>query len=394
MVLNIVLRVRKPPTSCCKKTLKTDLWWVITRNCVPVGDNTNQLIDERSPLLPDRREQSDFFVCDIFDAAPKADMASMEHPIFSVATKPDHKARRYENGAHWIEVKPSSEGLATVHDRDILIYCISQIMAALNDGRAVSQNVRFKAYDLLQATNRGTDGRGYQQLRAALGRLRGTTIETNITTNSLEVLEGFGLIDAYKIVRETRDGRMLDLEVKLSDWVFNAIRANEVLTIHRDYFRLRKPLERRIYEIARKHCGSQKNWKIGLEKLQNKCGSTSTLKEFRRLIRTIVEQDEKHNYLPDYGITLDEQGDTVQFTNRRNAQSASAQQSLLSLLDGMPKARPLKADTFAEARTAAPGWDVYYLETEWRSWMSEPPRDADAAFIGFCRKWFEKRGRP
>jgi hypothetical protein len=26
---------------------------------------------DRSPLLPDRQEQGDFFVCDIFDAAPK-----------------------------------------------------------------------------------------------------------------------------------------------------------------------------------------------------------------------------------------------------------------------------------------------------------------------------------
>ena len=38
----------------------------------------------RSPLLPDRYPQGDFFVCDIFDAVPKADMASMEHPLFSL----------------------------------------------------------------------------------------------------------------------------------------------------------------------------------------------------------------------------------------------------------------------------------------------------------------------
>ena len=24
--------------------------------------------------------------------------------------------------------------------------------------------------------------------------------------------------------------------------------------------------------------------------------------------------------------------------------------------------------------------------------MTEPPRDANAAFIGFCKKWYEKRG--
>lgn len=33
----------------------------------------------RSPLLPDRYPQGDFFVCDIFDAVPKADMAWIKH---------------------------------------------------------------------------------------------------------------------------------------------------------------------------------------------------------------------------------------------------------------------------------------------------------------------------
>eukprot|EP00521_Asterionellopsis_glacialis_P004760 CAMPEP_0195279666 /NCGR_PEP_ID=MMETSP0706-20130129/20606_1 /TAXON_ID=33640 /ORGANISM="Asterionellopsis glacialis, Strain CCMP134" /LENGTH=53 /DNA_ID=CAMNT_0040338221 /DNA_START=24 /DNA_END=181 /DNA_ORIENTATION=- len=51
-------------------------------------------------------------------------------------------------------------GLATVHDRDVLIYCISQVMAALNDGKQVHRTLRFKAYDLLVATNRPVAGTG------------------------------------------------------------------------------------------------------------------------------------------------------------------------------------------------------------------------------------------
>ena len=93
----------------------------------------------RSPLLPDRHPTPDIFVCDIFDAAPKGDMASMEHPIFSLSTKPDLRIRRYEHGDRYVEITPSVKGLATVHDRDILIYCISQIIAALNNGKPVSQ---------------------------------------------------------------------------------------------------------------------------------------------------------------------------------------------------------------------------------------------------------------
>ena len=108
--------------------------------------------DTRSPLLPDRHPTPDFFVCDIFDASPRGDMASMEHPVFSLSTKPDHRVRRYENGSNYLEIKPSPDGLATVHDRDILIYCISQLIASLNEGKPISQVVRFKAHDLLKET--------------------------------------------------------------------------------------------------------------------------------------------------------------------------------------------------------------------------------------------------
>ena len=350
-----------------------------------VGEITKEA--DRSPLLPDRQEQGDFFVCDIFDAAPKGDMASMAHPIFSLSTKPDHRIRRYEDesGKNYLEVKPSADGLATIHDRDVLIYCISQIMAALNDGQKVSRIVRLKAYDLLKATNRTTDGRGYEGLRSALTRLQGTQIETNIVTGDTEQLDIFSIIDRAKIVRQTRDGRMQEIEIQLSDWVFNAIQAQEILTLNRNYFRLRKPLERRIYEIARKHCGHKAEWKIGLSALQRKCGSASTSREFKRLVQNIVQQDEDHNHMPDYGVLLE--GDMVIFVNR-NAQTKVVQPVLQTV------SVRLDPDTYQKAKEAAPGWDVYYLEREWREWMTEPPRNADAAFLGFCRKVFDKRGRP
>ena len=358
-----------------------------------VDDNTKErrmtevLKDNRSPLLPDRMQQADFFVCDIFDAAPKGDMASMEHPVFSISTKPDLNERRYENGRAFVKVTPSIKGLATVHDRDILIFCISQTVAALNDGREVGQTLRFRAYDLLSATNRGTDGRGYEQLRAAFERLAGTRIETNVTTGDIEVLDGFGLIDRYRIVRETRDGRMQEVEVKLSDWVFNAVKSRGVLTLHRNYFRLRKPLERRLYEIARKHCGAQSAWSIGLEKLKYKCGSHSTDKEFKRLLQKIVEEDEAHHHIPDYSLRINGEKAVAVFTNRRTM-------PVLIQDDGLAA---LDAEVFHDARNCAPGWDVYYLEREWRQWCGKEeitPKRPDAHFLSFCRAWFEKRGRP
>ena len=59
------------------------------------------------PLLPERHPNRDFFVCDILDASPKDDLGSMEHPMFSLSTKPDHTIRRYEHNGNSIEIARS-----------------------------------------------------------------------------------------------------------------------------------------------------------------------------------------------------------------------------------------------------------------------------------------------
>lgn len=333
----------------------------------------------RSPLLPDRHPQRDLFVCDIVDAVPKGDMASMEHPVFTLSTKPDLTPRRYERGENFIEVSPSRHGLATVHDRDVLIYCISQCMAALNEGRKVSRSMRFKAYDLLVATNRQTSGRGYELLKDALRRLQGTQIETNLKQGDKEYFKVFSLVDSAEIVKETREGRMLDVEITLSDWVFDAIQNNNVLTLNRQYFFLRKPLERRLYEIARKHCGTQSLWKVGLELLRDKCGSNSTVKEFRRLLGKIIADDAQHDHMPDYTFAID--GDIVSVRPKAETLQTALPLPLSSL--------QLAPDTHEEARSVAQGWDMYHLESEWRSWVLEKGisvKDPDKHFLAFCKK--------
>ena len=62
-------------------------------------------------LLPDRHPNLDFFVLDIADAVPKDDMASMEHPLFSLATKPDMRHLEYRSGDNVLKIRPSGLGL-------------------------------------------------------------------------------------------------------------------------------------------------------------------------------------------------------------------------------------------------------------------------------------------
>lgn len=312
-----------------------------------------------------------FFICDVLGATLKDDMASMEHPVFTLATRPDRRILRYTHGEATIEITPSVKGLATIHDKDVLIFCISQLMAAVNSGRPTAPTLHLTAHDLLVATNRETSGDGYRRLREALERLSGTRIVTNLATGGIESTRGFGLIDGWEILRKTRGGRMIHVTVTLSDWMYRSVVSKSVLTLHRDYFRLRKPLERRVYEIARKHCGRQAEWRIGLELLGKKSGSTSPRRVFRKMIRDMAAED----LLPDYSLTVGE-GDVVLFRARDG-------------LDGVQGRWPvLDPETYAAVRAAAPGFDPYWLEAQWRAhWRATGRprlRNPDSAFIAFA----------
>ena len=264
-------------------------------------------------LQPIRHPQKDFFVADIFDAAPKDDTASMEHPLFALKAG-DKRVRTYERNGVSIKILPHQEfGCATIHDKDIWIYCISQMVEAMNRGREdVSRTVRFTAYDFLTVTNRRTDGDSYKRMGDALARLKATVIETNIKTPGYRKRGGFGLIESWEVIERGQDDKMVAVEVTLPDWLYRSIESKQVLTLSRDYFRLRKPLDRRIYELARKHCGKQSRWTVQLDTLHEKTGSTAILREFRRVIRDLVES----NKLPDYLVEFDDGSDMVTFYPR------------------------------------------------------------------------------
>ena len=320
--------------------------------------------------------QADFFTCDLFDPLPKDDLASMEHPLFSLATRPDLTIMTYAHNDVEIEVTPSVKGRATIHDKDILIYCTSQIMAALNAGRPVAREVHLRAHDLLLATNRETSGDAYRRLCDAFERLAGTRITTNLVQGEHEVTRGFGLIEDWEIVRKTRGGRMVQVRVTLSKWLYAAILAKSVLTLSRGYFQMRRPLERRLYELARKHCGRQPEWRISLEVLQKKVGSNSPRRVFRAMLRDVIAEGN----IPDYDLVLD--GDDLLWVRP---------QTLIEPVLPGSGLGPLSQATLDAARARATGWDIHALEAEWRGvWQrSGRPRlrSPDKAFLG----WLDKR---
>jgi plasmid replication initiation protein len=179
---------------------------------------------DQSALLPLRHPQRELFLCDVADAVLKDDTASMEHPFFALTTQKDLRVRRYENGTNWVEIVPSVKGLATIFDKDILIFATSQLMAAKNEGRPISQEIVITARDLLVFTNRHTGGHNYELLEEALERLSGTRVRTNVKVGGKQVETFFGLVDAAEVVRDVSSKRVTKLYIKLSDFLFRARR--------------------------------------------------------------------------------------------------------------------------------------------------------------------------
>ena len=295
-----ILKTRTAEAAQRKKETQTDLFAL---------ESTE--LDPKSHLTPTRHPQQDFFVADFFDASPKDDMASMENPLFSLKAG-DTRIRHYNRNGKSLTIIPSVLGAATIHDKDLWIYLTSQLVEAMNQGKPLSKIIRITAYDFLIATNRTTGGRAYKLMGDALSRLQGTMLETNIETAGYKERKGFGLIDSWEIIERDGDDRMVSIEVCLPNWLYRSIESGQILTLSRDYFRLRKPLDRRIYELARKHCGSQSKWAVSLAVLHEKTGSTASLREFRRSFKSLVDSNE----LPDYRAAFNAETDTVTFFSR------------------------------------------------------------------------------
>src|SRR5690606_16030133 len=103
------------------------------------------------------------------------------------------------------------------------------------------------------------------------------------------------------------DDRMVAVEVDLPRWLFRSVDTGKVLTLSNEYWGLRKALDRRIYELARKHCGSQPRWRVSVAVLHQKSGSMTTLRRFRFDVKALAES----GGLPDYLMAFDVERDVV-----------------------------------------------------------------------------------
>lgn len=255
-----------------------------------------------------RHAERDFFLADLSLEFFKCDQVTMEFPIFSLKkTRDIHVVEWSDEKGNFFSIVPSVLGRATMQDKNMVVFLISKIIEGVNRKRIDAKNrvVQFVMHDFLVVTGKGTGGKDYRREVEGLKRLKGTQITTNIWVDGIQISGGFGLIEDWKTIQNA-SGAMV-VRVTLSEWLLNQVLQKNILTISREYFSL-APLQKRIYELGRKHCGKKPKFKIGLALLQKKCGSTASINEFRRAIRTTK--------IPDFVLSLDE-GDMVVFLSKK-----------------------------------------------------------------------------
>jgi len=211
----------------------------------------------------------------------------------------------YDDGEVRIEVAGTKHGVANMWDKELLIYIASLIQDKINRSEAVGPRVTFTANDFFRVCGISPGGASYDRLEEALLRLQGTQIKTNIRTGGEGETGAFSWISKFRIqYRENGKGErtMRSMAVEICDWLFRAItRDNFILTYNSRYFKL-GPLEKRLYEIARAHCGNQSGFRMNLAKLRQRVGSDMPLRNFKSRLAKIGAMPKSP--LPDYWLRL------------------------------------------------------------------------------------------
>jgi plasmid replication initiation protein len=232
----------------------------------------------------------------------RGERSLMAFPFFALSKNAWMKPLTYDHATVSIEVRPSASGVATIYDKEIVLYIASLMAAKLEAGEHVEQDFIFTAHDLFSVTGSNHSARSYGRLSEALERLQGTQIKTNIEAGG-EGEEGFfsWLSEAKLHYSKTKSGerRLKAVKVRLCDWLFRAILLDRhVLDYAAAYFQL-GPIERRIYEVARSTC-EEGGLDLDLATFRLQIGYQNPLSNFKAALKQIVATDG----IPDYHLEL------------------------------------------------------------------------------------------
>ncbi|WP_419899192.1 replication initiator protein A [Roseomonas sp. USHLN139] len=251
---------------------------------------------------------------DLFDSPLRGKLRGqrgiMAYPFFHLGkTAPSRELLRYDDGQVRIEVAPGPAGMATIYDKDLILYIASLMAEKMRRGELRPDDARpdreftFTAHDFFRVAGRDTAGKAYDRLLQMLQRLQGTQVRTNIEMGGEGTDGVFSWIDAVN-TRYRRNARaekeLVSVSVTLCAWLYRGILSDtRLLTFAEGYFDL-APLERRLYEIAKAEDVDEAGWSIGIEDLHARVGTRGLLRHFGQFLTEL----ERSQRLIEYEIGL------------------------------------------------------------------------------------------
>ncbi len=208
-------------------------------------------------------------------------------PLFRLSDSADDTSITFEadGGGRWRVLPAPGERLPGTFDQDVYVELCRRFHEAdqPSDG-----SVSFTLHNFLRSIDRRVDGRTYDQLRSALGRLERTTLESTgayFSASAGAPMSGqFTVLSSVSIERRRHiDREQLGLfaavpafepgvaRVVLHPLLRDNLASRHVITLSlARYFALQSPVARRLYrllEIAR--ANGVVSWRVSLERLRD-----------------------------------------------------------------------------------------------------------------------------
>jgi plasmid replication initiation protein len=206
-------------------------------------------------------------------------------PLFRLSVSADDTVISWsdDQGRRWRVIPSPDDRLPGTFDQDVYIELLHRFHEA---GEPADGAIRFTLHAFLRAMGRRVDGRTYEQLRGALGRLERTTLESQgayeLAPSGLRPELRFSVLTSAVVERRrTLDREQLPLfpgitsgepgvaRVVLSSILRDNIAADHAVTLSAPfYWSLGSPVARRLYrllEVAR--ADGRLTWRIALDAL-------------------------------------------------------------------------------------------------------------------------------
>ncbi|CAE6855649.1 hypothetical protein R69746_07726 [Paraburkholderia aspalathi] len=277
----------------------------------PDGSAKSDLSPAMIRKPPKGDEQPDFFVPTLYDVGGRDSRSLMDVAVFRLSKKDKRAGEviRYDLSDGYVEVKAGSDGMASVWDYDVVIMAVSHLTEAMNryrEGRGDKPGRTFRPYvsDILKFCRRSDGGRQYEEVEAALDRLKTTTVKAvrRVKGKNGRILREAsheGLISDYRTVSQAEDGKLLSVEIEVPKWIYEEIVSGknpDVLTVHPDFFLIEPGIGRFLYRLARRAAGKgAARWSF--QTIYERSGSTGEFKKFCFTLRKLIAADDLPEYL-------------------------------------------------------------------------------------------------